>query len=147
MPVTNMAVGKQTPWGVAAPLQERLPGTTSARVRGDELRERTVTLEGCALAPAAGRPLVVVVRDASRHAWMSRAAAALTAARPDAIVVEMGLPGATAGGAAQIYTHGASAASGVAAAEVLAGDRGPVAGRTGAAASRAVVPGSVSGAA
>ncbi|MFE9391909.1 glycoside hydrolase family 3 protein [Streptomyces sp. NPDC006784] len=147
VPVTNMAVGTQTPWGVAAPLQERLPGTTSVRVRGDELQERTVTLDGCALAPAAGRPLVVVVRDAARHAWMSRAAATLTAARPDAVVVEMGLPGATAEGAAQIYTHGASAASGVAAAEVLAGDRGPVAGRPGGAASGVAVSGSVPGAA
>ncbi|NEC74443.1 glycoside hydrolase family 3 protein, partial [Streptomyces rochei] len=45
----------------------------------------------------------------------------LTAARPDAIVVEMGLPGTAGAAAAQIFTHGASAASGVAAAEVLAG--------------------------
>jgi beta-N-acetylhexosaminidase len=50
---------------------------------------------------------------------MSRAVTGLTAARPDAIVVEMGLPGTTTVAAAQIFTHGASAASGVAAAEAL----------------------------
>ncbi|MFD4344873.1 glycoside hydrolase family 3 protein [Streptomyces coelicoflavus] len=118
-PVTNMAVGKETPWGVAEPLRERLPGTTSVRVRGQELEEGTVALESCALEPAAGRPLVIVARDAARHAWMSRAVTGLTAARPDAIVVEMGLPGTTSAAAAQVFTHGASAASGVAAAEVL----------------------------
>ncbi|MEV5868332.1 glycoside hydrolase family 3 protein [Streptomyces tendae] len=117
-PVTNMAIGKETPWGVAGPLAERLPGTTSVRVRGQELEEGTVALESCALEPAVGRPLVIVARDAARHAWMSRAVTGLTAARPDAIVVEMGLPGATTA-EAQIFTHGASAASGVAAAEVL----------------------------
>ncbi|MYS54767.1 glycoside hydrolase family 3 protein, partial [Streptomyces sp. SID6013] len=73
----------------------------------------------CALEPAAGRPLVIVARDAARHAWMSRAVTGLTAARPDAIVVEMGLPGISTTAAAQIFTHGASAASGAAAAEVL----------------------------
>ncbi|MFG2680829.1 glycoside hydrolase family 3 N-terminal domain-containing protein [Streptomyces sp. NPDC048392] len=119
-PVANMAVGKETPWGVAGPLRERLPGTTFVRVRGRELEEGTVALESCALEPAAGRPLVIVARDAARHAWMSRAVTGLTAARPDAIVVEMGLPGATVA-AAQIFTHGASAASGAAAAEILAG--------------------------
>ncbi|MDI6517029.1 glycoside hydrolase family 3 N-terminal domain-containing protein [Streptomyces coelicoflavus] len=118
-PVTNMAVGKETPWGVAEPLRERLPGTTSVRVRGQDLEEGTVALESCALEPAVGRPLVIVARDAARHAWMSRAVTGLTAARPDAIVVEMGLPGTTSAAAAQVFTHGASAASGVAAAEVL----------------------------
>ncbi|OSC57764.1 sugar hydrolase [Streptomyces sp. Alain-F2R5] len=120
-PLTNLAVGNQTPWGVADPLRERLPGTTSVRVRGQELEEGTVALESCALEPAAGRPLVIVARDAARHAWMDRAVTGLTAARPDAIVVEMGLPGACGTGAARIFTHGASAASGVAAAEVLTG--------------------------
>ncbi|MER6534515.1 glycoside hydrolase family 3 protein [Streptomyces sp. 900105755] len=120
-PTTNLAIGKETPWGVAAPLGERLPGTTSVRVGREELLSRTGTLETRALAPAAGRPLVVVVRDAARHTWMAQALTELVAARPDAIVVEMGLPGTVAPSAAQIFTHGATAASGVAAAEVLAG--------------------------
>ncbi|MEW1777719.1 glycoside hydrolase family 3 protein [Streptomyces sp. NPDC086777] len=121
VPTTHLAIGKETPWGVAAPLGERLPGTTSVRVGREELLSRAGTLETRALAPAAGRPLVVVVRDAARHTWMAQALTELVAARPDAIVVEMGLPGTVAASAAQIFTHGATAASGVAAAEVLAG--------------------------
>ncbi|MFF5010661.1 glycoside hydrolase family 3 protein [Streptomyces phaeochromogenes] len=123
---TNLAIGKETPWGVAAPLSERLPGTTTVRVRPQELDSRTAAISALktrALEPAAGRPLVVVVRDASRHEWMARALADLIAARPDAIVVEMGLPSAAVPGAVQIFTHGATAASGVAAAEVLVGAR------------------------
>ncbi|MEU4146132.1 glycoside hydrolase family 3 protein [Streptomyces parvulus] len=120
-PVTNMAIGSETPWGVAAPLRERLPGTTSVRLRDEELRDGQDVLEERALAPAAGRPLVVVARDAARHPWMTRALTGLTTARPDAIVVEMGLPGTTTGRAAHLFTHGASAASGVAAAEILTG--------------------------
>lgn len=120
---TNLAIGKETPWGVAAPLLERLPGTTIVRVRHQDLQSGTTALEACALESATGRPLVVVVRDASRHEWMGRALADLIAARPDAIVVEMGLPGASVPGALQIFTHGATAASGVAAAEVLVGAR------------------------
>ncbi|MCC3769056.1 glycoside hydrolase family 3 protein [Streptomyces sp. UNOC14_S4] len=123
VPTTNLAIGKETPWGVAEPLRERLPGTTSVRVRREELLVPGAALEACALESAAGRPLVVVARDASRHTWMSLALASLTEARPDAIVVEMGLPGSAVPGAVQIFTHGASAASGVAAAEVLAGAR------------------------
>ncbi|MGP4048892.1 glycoside hydrolase family 3 protein [Streptomyces sp. 2A115] len=123
VPTTNLAIGKETPWGVAVPLGERLPGTTSVRVHHQELRSRTTALETHALVPASGRPLVVVVRDASRHEWMTHALGDLVAARPDAIVVEMGLPGAPVSGVVQIFTHGATAASGVAAAEVLAGAR------------------------
>ncbi|MER6221993.1 glycoside hydrolase family 3 protein [Streptomyces sp. 900105755] len=121
VPTTHLAIGKETPWGVAAPLGERLPGTTSVRVGREEVLSRAGTLETRALAPASGRPLVVVVRDAARHAWMAQALTELVAARPDAIVVEMGLPGTVVPSAAQIFTHGATAASGVAAAEVLAG--------------------------
>ncbi|MET9479815.1 glycoside hydrolase family 3 protein [Streptomyces sp. NPDC006638] len=121
VPSNNLAIGKETPWGVAVPLRERLPGTTFVRVHHQQLEADSAVLEKHALAPAAGRPIVVVVRDASRNKWIGRALADLTAARPDAIVVEMGLPGATAPGAVQIFTHGATAASGVAAAEVLVG--------------------------
>jgi len=121
VPTTNLAIGKETPWGVAVPLRERLPGTTFVRVHHQQLADGPAVLEEFALTPASGRPMVVVVRDASRNKWMGAALADLAAARPDAIVVEMGLPGPDAPGAVQIFTHGATAASGVAAAEVLAG--------------------------
>jgi beta-N-acetylhexosaminidase len=121
VPTTNLAIGKETPWGVAAPLRERLPGTTFVRLHHQELVSGSDALSRYGLAPAAGRPIVVVVRDAARLPWMGSALAELATARPDAIVVEMGLPGGSAPGALQIFTHGATAASGVAAAEVLAG--------------------------
>lgn len=123
VPSTNLAIGKETPWGVAGPLRERLPGTTFVRVDRRQLEADPAVIQRYALAPAAGRPLVVVVRDACRNTWMGRALADLTTARPDAIVVEMGLPGGSAPGAVQIFTHGATTASGVAAAEVLVGGR------------------------
>ncbi|SEO79877.1 glycoside hydrolase family 3 protein [Actinacidiphila rubida] len=123
VPTTNLAIAKETPWGVAVPLRERLPGTTFVRVHHEDLAERPEVLREFALAPAAGRPMVVVVRDAARNKWMGAALADLAAARPDAIVVEMGIPGPNAPGAVQIFTHGATAASGVAAAEVLVGAR------------------------
>ncbi|MFD5343157.1 glycoside hydrolase family 3 protein [Streptomyces anulatus] len=119
VPTTSLAIGTETPWGLAEPLTELLPGTTSVRVRGEDLAGPDTPLRQLALAPSVGRPLVIVVRDVARHGWMSRALAELTAARPDAVLVEMGLPGATAAGAAQVFTHGASAVSGRAGAEAL----------------------------
>ncbi len=121
VPSTNLAIAKETPWGVAAPLRERMPGTTFVRVHHEELAARPGVLDEHGLAPAVGRPLVVVVRDAARLPWMGRALAVLAAARPDAIVVEMGLPEDPRAGAVRIFTHGATAASGVAAAELLTG--------------------------
>ncbi|MFE3769849.1 glycoside hydrolase family 3 N-terminal domain-containing protein [Streptomyces sp. NPDC059122] len=123
VPSTNLAIGNETPWGVAAPLRERLPGTTFVRLPHRRLAARPEILAQHALTPATGRPLVVVVRDAARHTWMGRALADLTTARPDAVVVEMGLPSDSLPGAVRIFTHGATAASGVAAAEVLAHGR------------------------
>ena len=65
---------------------------------------------------------MLVVRDAHRHAWMASALAAVTAVRPDAIVVEMGIAyglGEKSGGATQIATHGAALVSGLAVARLL----------------------------
>jgi beta-N-acetylhexosaminidase len=39
-----------------------------------------------------GRRLVVVMRDAHRHEWQRRAVESLLRDRPDAVVVETGLP-------------------------------------------------------
>jgi beta-N-acetylhexosaminidase len=66
--------------------------------------------------------LVIAVRDAARHPWQQRLAEALLAERPDAIVVETGLPGwRPSRPAALVETHGAGRASLGAAARVLAG--------------------------
>ncbi|MFE9771677.1 glycoside hydrolase family 3 protein [Streptomyces sp. NPDC005931] len=124
-PGTAVAVDRGTPWGVAEPLKELRPGTTSVRIGEGELQGGDQVLDRLALAPAAGRPLVVVVRDAARHGWMTRALAGLVRRRPDALVVEMGVPAGSRPGAVYLATHGATRVSGIAAAEVLVGHVGP----------------------
>ncbi|RZB14932.1 glycoside hydrolase family 3 protein [Streptomyces sp. F001] len=113
-PVANIAVGDETPWGVTAELAALLPGTEAGTFAGEEA--------GPAALKAAGpRRIVAVVRDEHRHPWMAAALDTLLTARPDTIVVEMGVPQAAPRGALHIATHGASRASGRAAAEVIAG--------------------------
>ena len=116
----HLAIDRHTPWGLADPLMALLPGTTSARLHPDDLADR-VRLDKATLEPAAGRPLVVVVRDAHRHAWMSEVLDHLLAARPDTIVVELGVPGPTPLGATYVTTHGAARICTEAAAELLTG--------------------------
>ncbi|ANS67853.1 sugar hydrolase [Streptomyces lincolnensis] len=113
-PVANIAVGDETPWGVAAELARLLPGTETGSYAGDDA--------GTAALTAAGpRRIVAVVRDEHRHSWMATALDTLLAARPDTIIVEMGLPQSTPRGALHIATHGAARVCGRAAAEVIAG--------------------------
>ncbi|MFF7727232.1 glycoside hydrolase family 3 protein [Streptomyces sp. NPDC008001] len=121
-PTSTLAVDRRTPWGVAAPLRELRPGATSVRLTQDELAADAGVLEREVLVPAAGKPLVAVVRDAARHPWMSAALDRVLGARPDAVVVEMGVPGADSPGAVHLATHGATRVSGQAAAELLAGE-------------------------
>ncbi|MET9437628.1 glycoside hydrolase family 3 protein [Streptomyces sp. NPDC006551] len=112
-PVANIAVGDETPWGVAAELERLLPGTATGTY--DEPSVDAV------LAAAGERRIVAVVRDSHRHPWMTRALDALLAARPDTVVVEMGLNQAEPRGALHIATHGAARVCGRAAAEAVAG--------------------------
>ncbi|MFJ2768664.1 glycoside hydrolase family 3 protein [Streptomyces sp. NPDC087300] len=120
-PTMNLAVDGHTPWGVADPLRDLRPGTTSVRLTEPELAHTSDVLDSAALAPATGRDLVVVVRDAARHRWMTDTLTRLLRSRPDALVVEMGVPAGDALGAAHLITHGATRVSGIAAAELLAG--------------------------
>jgi beta-N-acetylhexosaminidase len=72
------------------------------------------------LAAAAGRSLVAVVRDAHRDEQTRSLVSALLAARPDLILVEMGLPlWRPPQGTSYLATYGASRASAHAAAELL----------------------------
>ncbi len=72
------------------------------------------------LAAAAGRSLVAVVRDAHRDANTRSLVSTLLAARPDTVLVEMGLPRwQPPGGTSYVATYGASRASAQAAAELL----------------------------
>jgi len=114
-PVANIAVGDVTPWGVAAELGRLLPGTETAAYRSGE----TAGL----LGDAGDRRIVAVVRDVHRHVWMSEALDALLVARPDTVVVEMGVPQAPPVGALHIATHGAARVCGEAAAEAIVSAR------------------------
>ncbi|CAL9572148.1 glycoside hydrolase family 3 protein [Streptomyces sp. NPDC058947] len=122
-PVANIAVGDETPWGVAAELIHLLPGTvTGSFSAGDGTQSESGRDAGRAALQAAGpRRIVAVVRDEHRHPWMADALDTLLAARPDTIVVEMGVPQAAPRGALHIATHGAARVCGRAAAEVIAG--------------------------
>jgi beta-N-acetylhexosaminidase len=72
------------------------------------------------LAAAAGRPLVAVVRDAHRDQNTRSLIEALLVARPDLVLVEMGLPlWRPPAGTSYLATYGASRASAHAAAELL----------------------------
>ncbi|MFE0704284.1 glycoside hydrolase family 3 protein [Streptomyces sp. NPDC058872] len=112
-PIANFAVGDETPWGIAAELERLLPGTATGSY--DEPSVEAV------LAAAGERRIVAVVRDAHRHPWMLAALDGLLAARPDTVVVEMGLNEAEPRGALHIATHGAARVCGRAAAEAVVG--------------------------
>ncbi|MFI7125549.1 glycoside hydrolase family 3 protein [Nonomuraea sp. NPDC050153] len=117
-PEMNLAIDKHTPWGVGEPLARLLPGTVVTRLAvGDSTGSELERL----LAESAGRPLVVAVRDVHRHAWQEQALRHLLSARPDAVVVEMGLPERSDLGAVHIATYGSARVCGQAAAEVLTG--------------------------
>jgi len=138
-PILSFAIDPATAWGVAEPLADLVPGTTAVRIHAPTTHVETVGLMSAPvvdenaeidvaplLAAAAGRPLVLVVRDLHRNRWMDRAVRALLAQRPDAVVVETGLAYGrideiAAGGTAVVATHGASRACCAAAAEVLTG--------------------------
>jgi beta-N-acetylhexosaminidase len=122
-PPRNIAIGAETPWGVGAPLNELMPGSTAVRLSVDDLAgvpdPAAPVLDG-----STGRPLVLVVRDAHRHPWVAAALDAVLAVRPDAIVVEMGVPVLIVGGV-HLATYGATRVCGQAAAEVIAGTAVP----------------------
>ncbi|WP_214322337.1 glycoside hydrolase family 3 N-terminal domain-containing protein [Nonomuraea sediminis] len=117
-PQMNLAIDKGTPWGVGEPLARLLSGTTVTRLTAGEATG--AALEDL-LAEANGRPLVIVVRDAHRFAWQREAAEHLLGVRPDAIVVEMGLPERSDLGAVHLATYGSATVCGQAAAEVITG--------------------------
>ena len=114
----NIAAGT-VPWGIAGPLAAADPTTTAQRL--DESADAAAVAG--ALARAAQRPLVIVVRDPQRRPAQAALLQTLIAARPDAIVVDMGWPAVDRPleSAARIITFGASRVSGEAAAAILVG--------------------------
>ncbi|MGW7414108.1 glycoside hydrolase family 3 protein [Streptomyces sp. NPDC054863] len=114
-PVANIAVGDETPWGIAADLARFLPGTETGGYDAETASAASI------LAAAGERRIVAVVRDEHRHPWMASALDGLLAARPDTVVVEMGVPRAAPRGALHVATHGAARVCGLAAAEAVTG--------------------------
>jgi len=107
----SQAVGRATPLKLGQAIGEILPGTVTAEVDdGGRLPDLGET----------ARPLVIAVHDAVRHAWMRRLLDEALAVRPDAVVVETGVPG-TPAGRLYLATHGNSTASARAAARWLTG--------------------------
>nr|WP_225311484.1 glycoside hydrolase family 3 protein [Microbispora cellulosiformans] len=111
----SQAVGRVTPLTLGQALEEILPGTVTAEANDEEAAPGLLALLG-----DTGRPLVIAVHDAVRHAWMRRLLEEALRARPDAVVVETGVPG-TPAGRLYLATHGNSTASARAAARWLAG--------------------------
>ncbi|MGP4095591.1 glycoside hydrolase family 3 N-terminal domain-containing protein [Nonomuraea sp. KM90] len=103
----NQAVDPATPTGITAALASLLPDT--ARVQMEPEGE---------LPAFDDRPVVLVVHDAARHAWVRDTVARALAIRPDVIVVDTGIP-APPEGVTHVATHGVSRVSAVAAAEWL----------------------------
>lgn len=97
------------PWGLA----RWLPDAEVVRVTPTDADPAGLLLR------ARGRSLVVLTRDAHRYAESRALITALISARPDATVVEMGLPVWRPDSAAYIATYGAARANARAAAELL----------------------------
>ncbi|GAA4048044.1 glycoside hydrolase family 3 protein [Nonomuraea soli] len=115
-PEMNLAIDKKTPWGVGEPLSKLMPGTVVTRLQGAD----GPALENL-LSSTNGRPMVIVARDAHRYPWQLQAIEHLLCARPESVVVEMGLPERSDLGAVHIATYGSARVCGQAAAEVITG--------------------------
>ncbi len=101
--------------GLGAEISARRPGSTVVSLH------EAPTDKGELLRSAEGRPLVVALRDAARHRWQQDVASELLELRPDAVVVETGLPGWRPDGAnAFVETYGGARVNVDAAAELLA---------------------------
>jgi beta-N-acetylhexosaminidase len=110
----NIAVG-DVPWG----LRPWVPAASIQRVPAGLAVSEAAGVAKAALARAAGRPLIVVVRDAHRYPAVRAVVSELAAARPDTVVLEMGLPLWAPPAGVHLATYGAARANAQAAAEVL----------------------------
>jgi beta-N-acetylhexosaminidase len=113
-PQENAAVG-DVPWG----LRPWVPAASIQRVPAGLAVSDAAAVARAALARAAGRPLIVAVRDAHRYPAVQAVVSELTAARPDMVVLEMGLPLWVPPAGVHLATYGAARSNGRAAAEIL----------------------------
>jgi beta-N-acetylhexosaminidase len=120
-PRGNVAVGRAAwglgPWAPPGGIR-RVPAAPGSSPAADFLPSTAAEV----VTAAAGRSLVIVVRDAHRSENTRALVMSLLVERPDAVVVEMGLPvWQPPAGSSLTYvaTYGASRANGQAAAEIL----------------------------
>jgi beta-N-acetylhexosaminidase len=110
----SIAVG-EVPWGLGPYLSELLEGTSVLATDSVTAAEVASTAEG--------RTVVVVTREAHRHAWARDLVAEMSRIGLDLVHVETGVPGPDLGTAARVNTHGGSRVCLRAAAERIASSR------------------------
>jgi beta-N-acetylhexosaminidase len=110
----NIAMGS-VPWG----LGPWLPAAAIQRVQAGLAESGVPALVDAAIARAGSRPIIVVVRDAHRYPVARALVMCVLESRPDAVVVEMGLPVWRPPTGAHIATYGAAHTNAQAAAELL----------------------------
>jgi beta-N-acetylhexosaminidase len=113
VPPSNIAVGS-VPWGLGPWLPAGSIRQVSTATPDNELGAVAAGL----LATADGRSLVIIVRDAHRYQAAGGLVTRLLAARPDAVVVEMGLP-IWRPAATYVASYGAAHSNALAVAEIL----------------------------
>jgi beta-N-acetylhexosaminidase len=114
VPPSNIAVGS-VPWGLR-------PWLAAGSVRPVSTATPNADLPAVAaglLLEAAGRRLVIVVRDAHRYPAVMKLVTSLVTARSDAIVVEMGLPAWRPDAGSYLASYGAAHSNALAVAEAL----------------------------
>jgi beta-N-acetylhexosaminidase len=119
-PPANIAVGS-VPWGIGSWLPRASSRQVSTATPGNQLGPVADAL----LAEAAGRSLLIVVRDAHRYPAATGLVSRLLAARPDATVVEMGLPVWRPAAGSYVASYGAARSNALAVAERLGLTGGP----------------------
>jgi beta-N-acetylhexosaminidase len=114
VPPSNLAVGA-VPWGLRPWLADGSYREISTSTPAAELPGLVARL----LTDGGGRSLVIVVRDAHRHPLAAQAVSRLVTARPDAVVLEMGLPAWRPAAGRYVASYGAAYSNSLAAAELL----------------------------
>lgn len=114
VPPSNLAAGA-VPWGLSPFVPADSYREISTGTPPPDLADQLSAV----LAAAAGRTLIIVVRDAHRHQVAAAAVAEMLAARPDAVVLEMGLPVWRPAGGSYLASYGAARSNSRAAAEIL----------------------------
>jgi len=114
VPPSNLAVGP-VPWGLSA----FAPADSYRQVSTATAEQDLPYVVSGLLAAADDRSLIVVVRDAHRHPVARQAVQLMLAGRPDAVVVEMGLPVWAPTDVSYVASYGAGRNNAQATAEIL----------------------------